>query len=292
MVIETKKLIATIKKLYPVQQFFKNRYFPDGKVYYSEKALIETKQKGRVAAPFVIPLVGGIPIEKDGYRAHEVDAPYIAPKLPITASDLEKKAFGEDPQSGRSPADRENEVEAEYIDDLRKSILRRHEQMCTELIMTGKIRMKHFSTAEDAAKDIKYTEKLLRFYEGEFGNIYRFPKEFASMTAKEKIQELYKMSSELRKRQVRATDLVMTSDVSMLFMTDPEFLDFYDKSKVDIGKIKPEELPDGVVYNGGININGVVLSMFTYDDEYEDMDGEVKEMLPKGTIALLHPGAV
>ena len=80
MIRETYKLVKTVKKMYPVVQFLKDRYFPDGPVYYSEKALIEFKKKGRKIAPFVIPLVNGIVMEKDGYRTDIVDAPYIAPK--------------------------------------------------------------------------------------------------------------------------------------------------------------------------------------------------------------------
>ena len=80
MVHETYKLINTIKKMYPVLTFLKDRYFPDGKVYYAGKALVETKKKGRKAAPFVVPVVGGIVVESEGYRAYELDAPYIAPK--------------------------------------------------------------------------------------------------------------------------------------------------------------------------------------------------------------------
>jgi len=48
MVTDTYKLINAVKKMYPVVQFFKNRYFPDGKVYYSEKALVETKIASRI----------------------------------------------------------------------------------------------------------------------------------------------------------------------------------------------------------------------------------------------------
>ena len=143
MVFETYTLIRTIKKMYPVIQFLKDRYFPDGKTFYSEKALIETKKKGRMVAPFVVPVVGGIPMERDGYRAYEVEAPYIAPKIPITAKDLERKAFGESPESGRSPEERENELEAECVDDLRNAILRRFEAMCGELLLSGKVLMKH-----------------------------------------------------------------------------------------------------------------------------------------------------
>lgn len=290
MVIETVKLINTIKKMYPVVQFFKDRYFPDGKTYYSEKAIIETKKGGRKVAPFVIPVVGGIVMDAEGYRADEVKAPYIAPKMPITAEELEKKAFGESPDSGRTPAQRENEVEAEHMDDMRKAILRRHELMCTEIITTGKLLMKHYATADDAAKDVKYKVQQLQFYENEFKNKYVFTKDWASMDAFEKIQEFYKIALVLKKRGVRATDIVMTGDVSMQLMTDKDFLEFYNKLQVKTGVIDQKELPEGVTCNGSINVNGIIFTMFTYDEVYEDLDGEIKELLPKGTIAFLHPG--
>ena len=289
MIRETYKLVKTVKKMYPVVQFLKDRYFPDGPVYYSEKALIEFKKKGRKIAPFVIPLVNGIVMEKDGYRTDIVDAPYIAPKRVITAKELEQKAFGESPESGRSPEQRENELESEFIDDNRISILRRHEKMCADILLTGQVIMKHYATAEDAAKGENYDFKYLRFYEGEFKNKYKFTKKFKDMTTAEKIQEFYKMATVLRKRGVRATDIVMTYDVSMLLMSDKDFLEFYNKAKVNIGEINPTELPDGVVSNGSININGVVMTLFTYDEIYEDLDGEEKAILPAGTIAFLQP---
>lgn len=289
MIRETYKLVKTVKKMYPVVQFLKDRYFPDGPVYYSEKALIEFKKKGRKIAPFVVPLVNGIVMEKDGYRTDIVDAPYIAPKRVITAKELEQKAFGESPESGRSPEQRENELESEFIDDNRISILRRHEKMCADILLTGQVIMKHYATAEDAAKGENYDLKYLRFYEGEFKNKYKFTKKFKDMTTAEKIQEFYKMATVLRKRGVRATDIVMTSDVSMLLMSDKDFLEFYNKAKVNIGEINPTELPDGVVSNGSININGVVMTLFTYDEVYEDLDGEEKAILPAGTIAFLQP---
>lgn len=289
MIRETYKLVKTVKKMYPVVQFLKDRYFPDGPVYYSEKALIEFKKKGRKIAPFVIPLVNGIVMEKDGYRTDIVDAPYIAPKRVITAKELEQKAFGESPESGRSPEQRENELESEFIDDNRISILRRHEKMCADILLTGQVIMKHYATAEDAAKGENYDFKYLRFYEGEFKNKYKFTKKFKDMTTAEKIQEFYKMATVLRKRGVRATDIVMTSDASMLLMSDKDFLEFYNKAKVNIGEINPTELPDGVVSNGSININGVVMTLFTYDEIYEDLDGEEKAILPAGTIAFLQP---
>lgn len=290
MVVETYTLINTIKKMYPVSQFFKNRYFPDGRVYYSEKALIETKKGNRRVAPFVIPVVGGIVMDSEGYRAEEVEAPFIAPKMPITARELANKAFGESPESGRTPAQREKEIQADHMDELRKAILRRHELMCTEIITSGRLLMKHYANANDAANDVNPKTQMLQFYRNEFKNKYKFTKAWADMTAAEKIQEFYKIASILKKRGVRATDIVMTGDVSMDLMTDKDFLDFYDKMHVNTGVIDQSELPDGVTCNGNINVNGIIFTLYTYDEVYEDLNGEVKEMLPKGTIAFLHPG--
>ena len=292
MALKTATLINAIKKMYPVAQFFKDRYFPDGKTYYSEEALIETKKGGRKAAPFVIPVVNGIVMDSQGYRAERVDAPYIAPKMAITPQELERKSFGEAPNSGRSPEDREKEVISEHMDDLRNAIYRRFEWMCTSIITEGKVQMKHYANAEDAAKGQHYQVKELRFYEkdGYFSNKYPFRKNFASMTAQEKIMEFYKIHNILSGRGIRATDIVMTADVSMLLMTDPDFLDYYDKLHVNTGEINQKELPEGVSYNGSINVNGVVYSMFTYDETFEDLDGEEREFLPKGTIAFLRPG--
>lgn len=290
MVVETYKLIHTIKKMYPVVMFFKDRYFPDGKTYYSEKALIESKKGGRKVAPFVIPVVGGIVMDAEGYRADYVKAPYIAPKMPITADELEQKAFGEAPDSGRTPASRENEIESEHMDDLRHAIYRRQELMCTEEVTTGRVVMKHFATADDAIRDENYQVEILQFYDDQFGNVYKFSKAWQDMTAAEKIQEFYKISLILHKRGVHATDIVMTGDVSMDLMTDKEFLDFYDKMRVKTGEIDQKALPSGVTRNGSINVNGVIYTLFTYDEVYEDLDGRLREMLPKGTIAFLRPG--
>jgi hypothetical protein len=150
--------------------------------------------------------------------------------------------------------------------------------------------MKHYANANDAANDTHPKTQILQFYRNEFKNKYKFTKAWSDMKAAEKIQEFYKIASVLKKRGVRATDIVMTGDVSMDLMTDKDFLDFYDKLHVNTGVIDQKELPEGVTCNGNINVNGIIFTLFTYDEVYEDLDGQIKEMLPKGTIAFLHPG--
>lgn len=290
MVTDTHQLIGAVKQMYPVALFFKNRYFPDGKTFYSEEVWIDSKKQGRKIAPFVIPKINGIAIESEGIRTDRLKAPTIALRMAITPEDLEKRAFGEDPNSNRQPADREREVEADHIDEMRNSIYRRFEKMSVDIITTGQIEIKQYANANDAAADRNAQERILKYYDTAFGNRFKTTKKFKSMTAQEKINTLYKMGAELHKRGFKATDLVMTADISAEIFSDPEFLDYYDKRRVEIGTIDMSTLPDGVAYNGTININGVTLSMFTYDEYYLAADGTETAFLPAYTVAMLAPG--
>ena len=173
MVTDTHQLIDAVKQYYPVAQFFKDRYFPDGKPFFSEEVWIDSKKQGRKIAPFVIPKINGITIESEGIRTDRIKAPTIALKMPITPEDLEKRAFGEDPNSNRAPADREREVEADHIDEMRNSILRRHEKMCTDIITTGEIEIKQYANANDAAADVNAQVRVLKYYETAFDNRYK-----------------------------------------------------------------------------------------------------------------------
>ena len=157
MVVETQTLINTVKKMYPVAKFFKDRYFPDGRTFYSEKALIEMKKGTRKIAPFVVPVVNGIPMESEGYSAYEVKAPYIALKMPITPEELQKKAFGESIESNRKPEDREKELEAEHMDDMRRAgahVYRNHHNRsdCNETLFYSRRCRKRNKLQTDAAQ--------------------------------------------------------------------------------------------------------------------------------------------
>lgn len=290
MVTDTFQLIDAVKQMYPVAQFLKDRYFPDGKNFYSSEVMIDSKKQGRQMAPFVIPKINGIVMESEAMRTDRIKAPTIAPKTPITPEDLEKRGFGESPDSNRAPADRERELEADILDEHRNAISRRLEQMCADIITTGQVTIKQYATAEDAAADKNAQERVLQYFDSTFGNRFVTSKKWNNMTAQEKVDTLYKMASELHKRGFKATDLVITADVAAGLFADPDFLDYFDKRRVEIGNIAPIETPEGVVYNGSFVVHGVTLSLFTYDEWFAAADGTLTRILPANTIAMLTPG--
>ena len=289
MVTNTYQLINSVKKMYPVVQFFKDRYFPDGRKFFSEEVIIEMKKGNRKVAPFVVPVVNGIAVKSQKYSGYKYTPALIAPKSVITAADLKAKAFGEDPNSNRSAADRQNELQAERMDDLRQSIMRRHEWMAAEILTSGKVTMKQYAKPEDFGTD-NYVLQELTFYEEEFENEFVLTSAWASMTAQDRIKALYEMASKLRSRGVRAMDVILGANVSVDLFTDEEFLKYFDKKNVNYGTIDPKEIPEGVFYNGKVNIMGVMLDFFTYDEMYEDLDGKEKTFISPDNIIMLAPG--
>ena len=66
-VYSTTRMLMAVKKLYPVFTWFKNRYFPtqDSDIFPTSKVLIETAKGGKKMAPFVLPIVGGMVMERE-----------------------------------------------------------------------------------------------------------------------------------------------------------------------------------------------------------------------------------
>lgn len=289
MLTNTYQLINAVKKMYPVAQFFKDRYFPDGRNFFSEEVVIEMKKGNRKVAPFVVPVVNGIAMKSQKYSGYKYKPALIAPKSVITVDDLKAKAFGEDPNSNRSAADRQNELQAERTDELRQNIFRRFELMASEILTTGKVTMRQYAKPEDFGTD-NYVLQNLTFYEDTFDNTYTLEEAWAAMTIQQKINEIYKMASILRDRGVKAADVVLGANVSTDLFSDIDFLEYFNKNNVNFGAVSQEELPEGVIFNGKINIMGVMLDFFTYDEKYEDLDGEVKSFIPEDAIIMLAPG--
>ena len=284
---ETKTLIAALKKVYPVSCWFRNRYFPttDKDIFPTNKILIEYKKGNRKMAPFVAPRVGGITMDREGYRSEEYEPPYIAPRRLLSIDDLNKKGFGEQLYSDKSPEQRQAEVLGEDIADLTSMIDRREEWMCSELFFTGEIVMKHYAEAYGVGAPI---EKTLRYYQNTFDNIYTPEVDWDQPDATI-YDDLSAMVSIMTKRGCQVTDLNMGSMAWRKFITDEKVQKMYDNKNINMGNINPRELPDGIAYQGIILIGGKTLDIFVYEEQYEDEKGNTATFMPTNKLLLTVP---
>lgn len=287
-IYDTRTLIKTAKKIFPVLNWFRNRYFPtsDQDIFPTAKVLIEYKEGNRKLAPFVIPKKGGITMEREGYTAVEYEPPYIAPKRPLTIDDLNKKGFGEDLYSEFTPEQRQAQVLGEDVADLSAMIDRREEWMCGEVIFTGEVVMKHYAEAYGEGKPI---EKVLRYYDSTFQNVYT-PSVLWDGTNPSIYDDLDAMVLMLTTAGCQATDLNMASDVYSVFINDAKIQKLLDNRSMNIGNINPVVTPEGVAHVGTIVVRGKKLDIFVYDEVYEDEEGEIQPFMPSGKLFISAPG--
>lgn len=287
-IYDTRSLIKTTKKIYPVVNWFRNRYFPtsDQDIFPTKKVLIEYKEGSKKLAPFVIPRKGGITMDREGYTAKEYMPPYIAPQRPLTIDDLNDKGFGEDLYSELTPEQRQAQVLGEDLADLSSMIDRREEWMCSEVIFTGQVIMKHYAEKYGVGEPV---EKVLRYYDTTFQNIYT-PAVLWDGTSPKMYDDLDAMVAMLTTAGCLATDLNMASDVYSKFINDSGIQKLLDNRSINIGNITPVETPEGVAHVGNITVRGKKLDIFVYDEQYEDETGSIGSFMPSGKLMISAPG--
>ena len=285
---DTTTLSAAIKKIFPVSCWFRNRYFitSDTDIFPTNKVLIEYKKGSRKMAPFVVPRVGGITMDREGYQSVEFEPPYIAPKRKLSIDDLNKKGFGEQLYSDKSPEQREAEVLGEDVEDLTCMIDRREEWMCSSLLFTGQILMKHYAEAYGVGTPV---EKVLRYYDTSFDNVYT-PKTDWNQEGASMYEDIEAMVSIMTQRGCRVTDLNMGANAWKKFITDEKVQKMYDNRNINIGSINPRELPDGVAYQGQILAGGKCLDIYVYEEQYEDEEVNTAVFMPTNSVLLIAPG--
>lgn len=283
---DTQTMLQSVRKMFPVARWFKDRYFPDSTVFASKNVLIEYKQGNRKLAPFVIPRKGGITMEREGYASYVYTPPYIAPQRPLTIDDLEAKGFGESMYSGLTPQQRQAQVLGEDLSDLSDMIDRRHEWMAREVILTGEVIMKHYAEKYGEGEPI---EKVLRFYEDTFDNEFTPAKDWneAGCTIYDDLDAMVKM---LTDAGCAVTDLNMSSDAFNAFLKDDDIQKLFNNRRIELGGIAPKELPNGVAWMGSIVIHGKKLDIYVYDEQFEDEEGAMQSFMPSGTVFLSAPG--
>jgi len=289
-IYQTQTMIQASELMPKRPTFLRDRYFPTTSkdIFVTEDVLVEFKdEKSRKMAPFVVPRKGGIAISRDGYKTERYTAPYIAPERSLTIDDLNRKAFGETLFSQASPASREAAILGEDIKDLGELIDTREEWMAAQTLFNNGYALKHYA---DKYGSGEYEEFEIHFYDGDTNTATYTPSAAWSVTSDAVMEDLYAMAKVLKKRGLKATDVIFGDDVAAVLIKNEHFAKLLDNRRLDLLTINPSELPSGVTYFGRINCLGVALDLFCYSEEYTDESGNTQTFVPAGKIALTAPG--
>lgn len=135
----TYTILGMVEEIEPMRYFWTQLAF--GSVVNFDTDTIEFDVKlgknGRVA-PFVSPLVAGIPIAREGFQTHTMKAAYLKPKSFVAPTDALKRTAGEGQNNAQmSPAQRMDMLMAQELMIHDEMISNRIEWMASKVILEG-----------------------------------------------------------------------------------------------------------------------------------------------------------
>lgn len=284
---ETHNLLMAVQELKPARTFLRDRYFPTNDatdIFSTNDVLVEYRDGNKKLAPFVAPRKGGVTILRKGYTMERFTPPNIAPRRTLTLDDLNKKGFGEALFSTLTPAQRQFTMLMKDTEEMGELITRREEAMAAETLLTNGCVMKHI--ADDVSLE---DEKEIRFYNGENNPSVYTPATPWEETGAKVIEDMAAMIRMLTYRGLPATDLLVAPDVAAIILHDEIIQKLLDIKNYNLGGVDPVLLPAGAAKIARLNIYGRMIDILSYDETYEDEDGNVKQFIPAGHVIMTAP---
>lgn len=280
----TAVLLAAYKEQKAPNNFLQSRYFPDGTVFTTSNVLVEYKDGNQKIAPFVSPEVGGKVVRREGYEAKIYKPGFIAPKRPLTIDDLTEKGFGEALYGELTPEERAVKITADDLTEMDEMIVRRHEQMCAQVLQENALTMNHYG---DNNKIIDV--KKIEYFNEQNDAVYTVSAKWNTADA-DILAEIAVITKLLTKRGLPAQDVIMGYEAADAFLNNEKIQKLLDNRNFNIGVIDPTENFDDAVFLGQLNCKGRKMNFIQYDATYIDENGEEKYYIDPKTIIVTAPG--
>ena len=268
-----------VRRMPPVHTFFRDTFFKNRRTFNTKSVDVDFKKGSRALAPFVHPKVGGKTILNTGYQTKSYTPVLLAPNKITTVDDLLERAAGEDPYSGRKPAERAVETRAEDLRELNEMIVRREEWMAATAIFTGQIPV--VGEGVDEVIDFDFTNKeTIVTTEKKWDHAQSDP-----------LADIERWHEAVQKEGfVNCNVCIMAKDVATAFVNHAKVKEVLDVKAYDLAVIKPRALPNGATYVGTIHKLGLDIYQYNewyLDDWTEPGSPENKPLVPDKHLALL-----
>jgi len=288
-IYNTQTMVTALELIPPKPVFLKNRYFPttDQEIFTTEDVLVDYKDEyQRSMAPCVIPMKGGIPVARTGYRTERLTPPYVAPERVLTVDQLNKRQFGETLFSKKKPAEREAAILRKDLTELSDMIDMREEYMAARTLFDNGYELRHY--ADEYGGD-KFEEYTIHFYEEEENPAVYTPSASWDGGGDQFYQDLSLIIRALKRRGIPVSDLILGENVALELMKNDFLLKLLDNRRVQIGELAPKELPNGATSYGKVIVEGTVLELISYTLQYVDEKKKVRNLVPAESIVVTAP---
>lgn len=271
---EPRTMLEAVEQMKRARRFLGTTFFGASPVNFVTKHVDIDIMKGqRKMAPFVRPNRPGQVVDRTGSVMRSYTPPYIKPKLETSAGLLlNHRQPGEHIYSGRTPLQRAGEQLARDMEDLDDQINRREEWMAAQALTSGQVHV-----VGDGVDDI-IDYQMSATHQVTEATLW-------SAAGSDPIADLRKYKRRIAKDSGRtANAVVMSAEAADAFLDSESVITKLNTRRIDLGMIRPEELPDGVTYLGYLNDPG--LDLYSYEEWYLDPAGDEKPMIPAGGLVM------
>lgn len=272
----TRTMLEAIEKMKRSRRFLTQTFFSaEPETFHTKHVDIDIVKGNRRMAPFVRPNRPGTVVERGGSVMRSYTPPYIKPKMPTKAGQLlHVRQPGEHIYSARTPLQRAGDQLARDMEDLDDRISRREEWMVARALTSGVVQV-----IGDGVNDIID-------YQMSATHIIAESTPWTDSGA-DPIADLRKYKRRASRDSGRtANACVMSAEAADAFLDSEEVQKKLNTRRVDLGMIRPDQLPDGVTYLGYLNDPGLDLysydEWFTPDDEEDGSGLQDEPMIPAG----------
>lgn len=277
-ITDTYSLLQAISRSYPPTTLMRDTFFPHPKTFVTKTVLMDYRKGTRRMSPFVAKGASGVVVGRSGFNTKEYEPPMMAPERPINIADIDKRGFGENVFSTRTPEQRATEIMAQDIADLIEMNTRRMEWMCCQLLLNGQFEAKGF--ADDGKEFIidtvsypDWTQKLTLTGGDKWDN-----------AGADIYGNLQDMSQQISRNSGRVPNVAIGSfeTCDKLLKNDSimKYLMVPNLQNLSLMSFAPRIKSLGVRRMG--YIQSLDLEIYAYDGVYEDDNRQLQQYLPDG----------
>lgn len=262
--------------------------------FKTDYVTIEIQDGADVAAPFIVPRIDGVPVERRGYELKRIQPVTIGGKRTLTIDDAEQRQYGEDLHTTLTPEQRQGAMIMKDVFELKNMNKLRREAMVANVIQKNAINWSE--VIDENGK--RGPDMEMRFYKGK-NNPSEFPIaqnwDTSEAGGKQLLNDIYKMSDDLINRGLEATMLIVSPDVAQVIVQNEYLLKLLDNKRYELGDMdtKYDTKYKSVRRIGRINAYGADVEIYSYGGSYtEPFTKERKTYLEKGTAIVTSPGVL
>jgi len=247
--------------------FLRDMFFPRTEFHETAKVDIDVVKGKRKMAPFVHPELPGTTMKREGFRTDTFEPPYIKPTRPITPGMLLKRQPGEMIyKAEKSHEERLAEMIGKDLADMLIYIVRREEWMARCALLDAKVRV----IGEGVDSTIDFMREPSHTFALTLTDKWTDP-------SSDPVGDVRDWKLMIAQDSGLVPNVaVVGSDVAKAIMKNAAVLDSLDTRRVELGQIKPQDLPNGASYIGTLES----VDFYSYAEWFVDDDGNENPMVP------------